>query len=281
MAIVTFWSNGREQTGKTLSMVAISTYMAIEHNMKILLVSTANNNNVLHNCYFDKQTSKKTTFGFFAPRSSEIAMQSGMEGLIRIARSNKISAENIKDYTKVVFKDTLEILFSGKEEGNTDNVSQYYPEIVKTANQYYDLIFVDLDANIDEDIQREMMRNSNLVVANINQRLACVDNFKNERQHDEILGSKKTIVLAGRYDKFSRYTAKNISRYLGEKHVITVPYNTLFFDSAEVGQVPDMFFEFAKNKNLDREDRNYVFFQEISRAAEIIQYKIQELEMNK
>ena len=31
MSIVTFWNSGREQTGKTLSIAAIATYMAIEH----------------------------------------------------------------------------------------------------------------------------------------------------------------------------------------------------------------------------------------------------------
>ena len=38
MSIVTFWNNKKEQTGKTLSIAAISTYMAIEHNKRILIV---------------------------------------------------------------------------------------------------------------------------------------------------------------------------------------------------------------------------------------------------
>ena len=40
MSVVTFWNNGKEQTGKTLAIVAITTYMAIEHNYKILVIST-------------------------------------------------------------------------------------------------------------------------------------------------------------------------------------------------------------------------------------------------
>ena len=42
MSVVTFWSNGKEQTGKTMSIAAIATYMAIEHNKRILVISTAN-----------------------------------------------------------------------------------------------------------------------------------------------------------------------------------------------------------------------------------------------
>lgn len=279
MAIVTFWSNGKEQTGKTLSMVAIATYMAIEHNMKILIISTTSSDKTLNNCYFDSQTGKKTTFGMLAPRTGETAMQSGMEGLVRIAKSNKVSAQNIKDYTKVVFRDTLEILFSGSEVQTQANMSQYYPEIIKTAGQYYDMVFVDLDSNIDEAIRRTILKDSNLVIANINQRLASVNAYKEEKKNDEILGSNKVLLLTGRYDRYSRYTAKNIAKYVGEKTVLTVPYNTLFYDSAEEAQVPDMFFNYVKNKNLDKEDKNYLFFQEIVRDTEAIQYKIQELQM--
>ena len=43
MSIVTFWNNEKEQTGKTASIVAIATYMAIQHNYKVLLISTSLN----------------------------------------------------------------------------------------------------------------------------------------------------------------------------------------------------------------------------------------------
>ena len=37
MSIITFWSEGKEETAKTLSLSAIATFMAIEHNCKILI----------------------------------------------------------------------------------------------------------------------------------------------------------------------------------------------------------------------------------------------------
>ena len=36
MAVIAFWSQEKKETGQTLSQVALSTYMAIEHNYKIL-----------------------------------------------------------------------------------------------------------------------------------------------------------------------------------------------------------------------------------------------------
>ena len=47
MSVVTFWNSGKEQTGKTLSIAAISTYMAIEHNYRILVVSTGKDDKTL------------------------------------------------------------------------------------------------------------------------------------------------------------------------------------------------------------------------------------------
>ena len=124
MAIITFWSNGKEQTGKTLSLAAIATYMSIQHNMKILIVSTTDKDQTLQNCFVPKQNSIS---GLFAPKSSNAAMQNGMEGLIRMARSNKIAPKMVRNYTKVIFNDALEILYSNPKNQDADG---RYPLII-------------------------------------------------------------------------------------------------------------------------------------------------------
>ena len=55
MSIVTFWNNGKEQTGKTLSIAAISTYMAIEHNYRILVISTGYKDETLNRCFWEEK----------------------------------------------------------------------------------------------------------------------------------------------------------------------------------------------------------------------------------
>ena len=52
MAIITFWNEQKKQTGKTMSTVAIATYMAIEHNARTLIVSTDNNQEKLQRCFW-------------------------------------------------------------------------------------------------------------------------------------------------------------------------------------------------------------------------------------
>lgn len=97
------------------------------------------------------------------------------------------------------------------------------------------------------------------------------------REETPILKSKKTLLLIGRHDKFSKYTVKNISRYMGEKNkVSTIPYNTLFFEACEEANVPDLF---LKIRNVDEEDRNRFFLEEVKRASDNIMYRLQDLAM--
>ena len=42
MSVITFWNLKKQETGKTMSLTAIATYMAIEHNVKTLVISTTN-----------------------------------------------------------------------------------------------------------------------------------------------------------------------------------------------------------------------------------------------
>jgi len=276
MSVVTFWSNGREQTGKTLSIVAIATHMAIEHNYRILIMSTGLNDDTLDNCFWQPKKVKKN-LGLFGPNTS-IAMEEGIEGLSKAVRSNKLSAENITNYTKIVFKDRLEILQCYKGDKVTySDIRKIYPDIINLANNYYDLVLVDLDNQLEQDIIDTILNNSNLVVANISQRLSSINTFMELKNKKPILSSNKTLILVGRYDKFSKYTVKNITRYMGEKNkVSTLPYNTLFFEACEEAGVPDLFLRLRK---VDEEDRNGFFISEVKRVSENIKYRLEDLAM--
>ena len=277
MSIVTFYNSSVEQTGKTMSIAAISTYMAIEHNYRILVISTTNRPDPLKECFWE-QKKKKRNLGIFGPNAA-LEVENGVEGLARMIRSNKISPDIITNYTKVVFKDRFEILL-GCEVPPSDGtiVEKFYPNIIKSANQYYDLVFVDLDENVDEETRKTIIHDSDIVVINMSQRLRSINKFLELKNKNQILASQKSLILIGRYDKFSKYNSKNISRYLGEKNqVLTIPYNTLFFEATEEAGVPDLFLKFRRN--LDPEDRNAFFIEEIKRASENIMYRLQDLQM--
>ena len=272
MPIVTFWSNGEEQTGKTLSIAAIATYLSIEHNKRILIISTGHNDKTLDNCFW-KERKIKRNLGIFGPNTN-IAMDEGIVGLTKIINSNKLSPENITNYTKIVFKDRLEILQSFKgERTDYERLKQVYSDIINLANNYYDLVLVDLDRELEQEISDTILGNSNLIIANISQRLSSIDRFIELREKMQFLNSNKTLILVGRYDRASKYTIKNITRYMGEKNkVSTIPYNTLFFEASEEAKVPDLF---LKIRNIDEDDTNYFFLAEVKRTVENILYRLE------
>ena len=274
MSVVTFWNDGREQTGKTLSIAAISTYMAVEHNYRILIISTGYRDDTLNQCFW-KEKKVKRNFGLFGPNTNEI-LEEGIVGLAKVVKSNKLSPENITNYTKIIFKDRLEVLqgFRG-ETSDYDELEKTYPDIINLANSYYDLVFIDLDNEMNPSIREMILANSDLIVANISQRLTSIDRFMETREKTPILNSKKTLLLIGKYDKFSKYSIKNITRYMGEKNkVSTIPYNTLFFEACEEAKLPDLIFNLRK---IDEEDRNGFFLSEVKRTSENIMYRLQDL----
>lgn len=277
MSVITFWNSRKEETGKTMSMAAIATYMAIEHNIRTLIISTTNNEDKLKKCFWEEQKKPKINLGIFGPNTTVLDTESGVKGLTKMIRSNKITPNIITNYTKVVFKDRLEVLLGSEEKdatlGSTD-IQEAYPEIITSANEYYDRVFVDLDYNIKPEIREKILKQSDVIVLNLSQRLSSIEEFKQKKEENVLLRSPKTLLLIGRYDKFSKYNSKNISRYLGEKNqVLTIPYNTLFFEAAEEAGVPDLFLKFKKFN--DQEDRNAFFISEIKRATENIIYRLQ------
>ena len=288
MSVITFVNNRKEETGKTLSLVAIATNMAIENNEKILIISTTNKESKIKSCFFEDTEVKKMRLGIFGQNMSALDTEAGIDGLAKMLRSNKLNPDMITNYTKVVFKDRLEVLLGKNKSESNQNIEEKvqsspieiadeYVEIVKIANQYYDKVFVDLDYNLNQDIREQIIDQSDLIILNSSQNYKSLKELKENKENNKLLKSHRTLLLIGRYDKYSKYNVKNITRYLGEKNkVLTVPYNTLYFEACNEAGVPDLFLKFKKMYDLD--DRNAVFMEEIKRASENIIYRLQDLQ---
>lgn len=285
MAVVTFWNDDREQSGKTLSAVAVATMMAIERNFKILLLSTSCNDSTMKNCFWVDSTRKNSNKDLFGRSSNNIAVENGIEGLTKLISANKIQPSIITDYTRVIFKGRLEVLngYTGAENDTNPNeysfqkVSELYPELIKIANQYYDMVIVDLDKNLNQKIKDEILEMTNVNVFVFTQRLASLNRYNNLKTNDLNIKSLKCIPVIGKYDKDSKYNKKNIMRYLGiKKDINLMPYNRLFFEAAEEANVTELF---LKQRNIkDTTDDTYMFINEVVRLIDTIVQRVQELQ---
>lgn len=276
MAIVTFKSNEIKETGQTLSLAAVATQMAIEHNYKILVVSTNFKDKTLENCFWEvgKTSSLANQMG-----QPAVGIESGVEGLMRVMTSNKTSPEIVKNYSKIILRDRLDVLpsTSATDYKDYEGIAATYPEILQLASRYYDIILVDLSKRMPKQCAENIIQISDVVVVNLTQRLKSIDDFIDLREEEEFYKRKHIMLLIGRYDAFSKYNVKNITRYLKErKPVGVIPYNTLYFEACSEGKIIDFF---LRMKNIDETDRNHLFVKETTNVSNSIIYKLQELQM--
>lgn len=279
MAIVAFWSDEKRETGQTLSMVALSTYMAIEHNFKILNVSTNFKDDTLEKCYWNLQ--KETSFIKKITESEQVVgLEAGIEGLVKIIKSNKTTPNIVSNYSKVIFNDRLDILCAPTTKVYSEylEIAKMYPDILQVANRSYDLVFVDISKKMDEQEANHILEIADVIIVNITQKLQIIDEFYTLKEENNFFKNNNVLLNIGRYDRFSKYNVKNISRYLRMKNdVLAIPYNTLFFESCSEGKVAEFF---LRLRNADTEDRNGVLIQEVDRMSKVLLSKIQELRMN-
>ena len=87
MAIIAFWSQETKETGQTLSQVALTTHMAIEHNYRILSISTTFKDTTMESCYWNLE--KENAFLKNLTNTPQVGLESGVEGLVKVIKSNK------------------------------------------------------------------------------------------------------------------------------------------------------------------------------------------------
>lgn len=271
MAIVTFWNSTEEQCGTTSGSIALATQVAIEHNIKVLLITTSFNDRLIKDSFWIEK--KKSKFGLFTENRTELD-NSGIEGLDRIIRSNKVSPEVIKDYTQVVLTGRLEILLGLEDSrGQYDLIKDRYAQIISLAGKYYDLVIVDLDNRIGEQATIDILKISDIIISMVSQRAKQIEIAQENINKNELLTKENTIITIGRYMENTKYNIKNISRsVLKTKDLInTIPYNNLFFEATQEAKAIDLFLSLTKIKE---KDTNFFFLQEIKRLYETIQLKL-------
>ncbi len=277
MSIIAFWSRESNETGQTLSMVALSTYMSIEHNKKILDISTEFNNKTLENCFWSM--SRQNSIAQNLTNNSQVGFESGIEGLIKIVTSNKTSNSIVSNYARVVFKDRFDVLCSSNTKSYEEykSICNLYPQIIQVANKDYDLVFVDISKKMPPAQANKILQMADVIVINITQKLAIIDDYINLTQTNDFFKKNNIMLNIGRYDKFSKYNAKNVTRYIRlKKEISVIPYNTLFFEATSDSKVAEFFLRFRSTKETDR---NATFIKETQRMSQDLLFKIQELQM--
>lgn len=282
MSVITFISRGKRETGQTLSVAAIASVMAIEHNYRILIISTDFNDKTMEECFFSQNTNTALKGLFAKNMNQDIA--NGLEGLVRMFASNRADAESIKSYAKPILRDRLDMLQSPKTVDYKEycNLSVYFSQIADYSNSSYDIVLVDLSSDVPLDYQRKLMDLSSVVVVGLNQNQSSMTEFETLKQQDEFFKKSNVLLSVGKYNMNSKYTAKNIGRYLKERNIpVVIPYNITFADSCSEGKIIDYFL--SLQLVTSKKERDGYFYDQVKNAIGKIDYlrQAQEYGVNK
>lgn len=267
MSIITFWNDGRVETNQSMTIAAIATTLAIDYDYKILIINTKYNDTTLEHAFEPKNNINS----MFSRGKMDLAM--GLSGVVKAIASNKTSPEIITNYTKIILKN-LELLTEKKtvqEEFN--KYKAYIKDIVKLANKYYDIVLVDLEGDIGEQEIKQILEMSAVKVATLVQNLNVIDDYIEQKEKNLILQDDNWIVSIGKYDAKSKYTIKNVSKYIKEKKVHGIPYNTMFGMDAPEGKVADYIIRF---KRVKQTHINAQFINSVNKETEEIVNMVKE-----
>ena len=279
MAVITFWNSDTGKTGQTYSALAIATYMAIEHNQKSLFISTKCNDKTSIEAFGINR--KKGTIGLITGNKNSIDLESGIEGMSKLAQANRLTPEAITNYTKVIFNNRFELIPSPTdntiEKVDYERIYASCENIINVAKRYYEFVFVDLNSGFDKEPTRNILNKSDIIIINIEQKIV---DFENLKKLKKTFPTNKTMILINKYDRESKYSIKNIKRFLNDKQEIyTIPYYNLYTEAVQEGNVAELFLN-PRIRNIKEQDSKEGFFiSEIKRALNGIKLKLQELQM--
>lgn len=275
MAIISFWSGEDKSSAQTLSMVAVATYMSILHNYKVLVIDANFNDDTLERCFWNTKNKKSVAQTL---NKGKIDLASGAEGLVSAVASNKTSPEIVKNYTKVVFKNRLDILLGLKTKifEDYEKSMMLYKDLINTANKYYDLVFVDLPKTVKKDYSRAILDMSTVIVYTMPQNLKLIDEYVANIKSQTTLKKGNVIPVLTNVNDDSKYNIKNTTRYIGEKSDIAgIQYNSNFMEAASEAGVANFFLKTRLSSTPM--DKNGLFVNSVDSVSKKILLKLQEL----
>lgn len=243
MAIITFWNNGKAETSQSMTIAAIATTLAIDYDYKILMINTKYKDRSLEFAF----ESKNSVNSFFS--KGKMDLDTGLSGAAKAIMSNKTSPEIITNYTKIILKNLELLTEKNIERQEFDKYIKYLKDIIKLSNRYFDIVLVDLEGNIENQDVKQILEMSDVKVITLVQNINIIDDFIEQKAKEFILQENNKIISIGKYDAKSKYSEKNVSKYIKEKNVIGIPYNTMFSMDASEGKVADYFIRFKRVKN--------------------------------
>ncbi len=258
---IAFWGNSRGKAGITSNIAAISTFMALEMQIRIILFENHFNLNNLENGFLEN------SYDDFVMESPFYYHHLGIDQVMKQLDSHIGIQEVIKD---AALEPITEKLFyipqsnTGNKEVFEYELNQILEILLKELEKFAQIVFVDTAVS-DNLTTKTILDKADFIVMNLCQDpfllMDCFRRFHSIR--------KKCIYLLGNYDRYSRYTIKYVIRKfeIPKERIAVIPYNTGFKDALSLGRLVAFL---SRNMLCSKQDENYYFIKELKRACKMI-----------
>ncbi|CAM4509848.1 hypothetical protein MKY92_25020 [Paenibacillus sp. FSL R5-0623] len=253
--------------GVTSATAALAAFIGLEYDVRTLVSQPQRTDGDMER-FFNK-TINQYNRQFFAIGGL------GLDSLERVAKSSKLERNSVKNYTLMVERNRLDLLWGSErlnrpQQGSIEAVNMVF----RMAAEYYGISLLDARSGQDNEVSNSLIRDADLVVICVNQNISVLEKyFDNQRKHwPEVLEEKPHLLLMTQYDPMSKYKIKNIAnKYKLKAPILTIPYNTSFKDHLNDGDIKGFF---ARNRFVGSSHENHYFIQEVGRAAKTILHEI-------
>ncbi|GAB1159670.1 hypothetical protein YWY31_56950 [Paenibacillus illinoisensis] len=253
--------------GVTSATAALAAFIGLEYDVRTLVSQPQRTDGDIER--FFNRTINQYNRQFFAIGGM------GLDSLERVAKSSKLERDSVKNYTLMVERNRLDLLWGSErlnrpQQGSIEAVNMVF----RMAAEYYGISLLDARSGQDNDVSNSLINDADLVVICVNQNVSVLEKyFDNQRKYwPEVLEQKQHLLLMTQYDPLSKYKIKNIAnKYRFKSPILTIPYNTSFRDHLNDGDIKSFF---SKNQYISSNHENYFFIQEVSRAAKTILHEI-------
>lgn len=248
-----FWQLERGHGFSTSNLAAVATYIALNSNVKSVIMQSQYANNNLMQCFY---VNKKQG-------SSDALGEPGIDELIRLIMARKNDKEEIAATTYTFLSGKFNLLyetFRVNSELYYKDLEKSYSHILSAFENIYDITFIDIEAGTS-DLSIALLKECDYVVYNLSQE----KHLLNKLFASGLVDYDKAIFILGDYDPDSVMSYKNISRTyknVGKGNLFLLPHCTPFSNAMNTTSVMKFI-----NSNLPERNKRMGAQLKISKAS--------------
>ncbi len=248
---IVLWSNGHEGVGTTTLSSVLATLIAGKYNYKTLVTHT-----------MIKDLSMESYL--LKPNERELAcssFESNVDGLFRLINNGKLTRDMIRDYCfSLLSHSNLDFLNTSKSYEATESFIQNYMYLLFQANEFYDVVVVDLNVPIDHPMFKKVLKDSDVFIVVGNQ-----NSYQLERLVKLVTSEKdmiksfqlKSLLVLNQFNKSSNIGFKKMLAPVKVRKPEVVSYQVDLIDACNKHELVDFILRQLHNKR-DTEFQAYM-----------------------